>query len=162
MRDFERRISCGDERIFDETTKLINAVTSIAQPNWFDCLQFILTALGLAVSIWAVITAINIPKKIADNQDKIALFDKRIRYYQTCYTIIMGCCVSENAQQVEENLKKQGLEFVCYDFNGAKFLFDQETSDFICEVFKIWINYSASSYIKNYDDNSATNELYND
>ena len=124
-----------------------------------DIINCIVGSIGLITSIIAIIISICTSRR----QYKIDLFDKRMRYYQTCYTIIIGCCVSENDQQVEKNLKEQGLEFVCYDSDGAKFLFDEETSNFICEVFKNWINYSAaSSYIKNYDDNSVTNELYND
>ena len=127
----------------------------------------IVGSIGLITSIIAIIISICTARR----QYKIDLFDKRMRYYQTCYTIIIGCCVSENDQQVEKNLKEQGFEFVCYDSDGANFLFDEETSDFICEVFKKWINYSAaSSYIKNYNDDSVTNydntgganELYND
>ena len=136
-----------------EIADIINSLKST------DIINCVVGIIGLITSITAIIISICTARR----QYKIDLFDKRMRYYQTCYTIIIGCCVSENDQQVEENLKKQGLEFVCYDFTGAKYLFGQETSDFICDVFENWKIYSAaSSYIKNYNDDSVTNELYND
>jgi len=151
------------EKIYDEITKLINAITSIGQPNWFDYLQLFFVFLSVGISVWAVWMAKRVPEKIADNQDKIALFDKRIRYYYACHTIISGGCLVGKEQQIEENLKKQGLEFICYDSDGAEFLFDKETADFISDVFSKWIEYSiAFEFLKNYDGNSATKELFED
>ena len=37
---------------------------------------------GVAASLWAVWAAIQIPKKIAERQDKIALFEKRLVFYE--------------------------------------------------------------------------------
>ena len=77
------------EIIFDEITKLINAITSLGQPNWFDYIQLIFVILGVGISAWAVWMAKRVPEKIADNQDKIALFDKRFAAYNILqkYTI---------------------------------------------------------------------------
>lgn len=153
----------GIEKNFNEITKLINVIRSLGQHDWFDYIHLLFAILGVLISAFAVWTAINIPKKIANNQDKIALFDKRIRYYYACQTIISGGCLVGKEQQIEENLKKQGLEFICYDSDGAKFLFEQETADFISDVFSKWIEYSiAFEFLKNYDGNSATKELFED
>ncbi len=77
------------ERIFDETTKLINAITNLGQPNWFDYFQLFFVILGVSISAWAVWMAKRVPEKIAGNQDKIALFDKRFAAYSILqkYTI---------------------------------------------------------------------------
>lgn len=151
------------EKIINELTKLINAITKLGQHDWFDYIQLSFAILGVGISAWAVWMAKRIPEKIAYNQDKIALFDKRMKYYHTCHTIINGCCLLGMEGKVEKNLEKQGLEFVCYDSDGAKFLFDEETSNFISGVFSNWIDYSiASDFLKNNDANSATQEIIED
>ena len=65
------------ERIFDEITKLINAINNLGYPNWLDYVQVIATIISVIISALAVIMAVRIPKKIAEKQDKIALFNKR-------------------------------------------------------------------------------------
>ena len=149
------------EKIFSEIKKLINVISNLGQPNWLDYVQLVLTALGVGISIWAVKTAASIPKEIAYRQDKVALFDKRIRYYQTCHIILDGCKYGRSKQQVEDDLENQHLEFVCYDSDGARFLFDEETASFINDVFSNWLKYSNAVFlIKSYSDNDNTKEPY--
>ena len=77
------------EKIFDEITKLIVAIKGIGQPDWFDYVQLFFVILGVGISVCAVWMAKKVPEKIADNQDKIALFDKRFSAYNILqkYTI---------------------------------------------------------------------------
>jgi len=61
-----------------ELVQAINSITesinALAQPRFIDWLAVILS--GLA--IWF---AVQVPKKVADRQDKIALFEKRYNFY---------------------------------------------------------------------------------
>lgn len=61
--------------------KLLETIELLGQPNWFDYLQVISSILSIIISAWAVIMAVKIPKKIAEKQDKISLFDKRFAAY---------------------------------------------------------------------------------
>jgi len=70
------------EKIFDAITQIINAIKRLGHPNWLDYLQVIASIMSIIISALAVIMAVRIPKKIADKQDKIALFDKRFGAYQ--------------------------------------------------------------------------------
>lgn len=65
------------EKVFEEITKLTNAITCLGQPNWLDYLQAVASILSIMISAIAVVMAVRIPKKIAKKQDKIALFNKR-------------------------------------------------------------------------------------
>lgn len=97
------------------------------------------------------------------NQNKREMYDKREPYYRACRIIIYGCRYGGNGEQVKDDLKKQGLEFICDDSNGAKFLFDEETASFIADVFYNWKKYSGSvGSFKDYGDNNATKDLYDD
>ncbi len=124
-----------------------------------DIISCVVGIIGLVTSIIAIV----ISNCIAKRQYKISLFEKRMAYYHACCLIISSCCLVGKEEQVEEKLKKQGLELVCYDSDGAKFLFNKKTSKFIAEVFSKWIEYSvAFEFLKNYDGNSATKELFED
>ena len=110
------------ERIFEEIAKLINTIASLGQPNWLDYIQLMLTTLGVVISICAVITAINVPKKIAGNQDKIALFDKRFQSYEI-FEKHIWC--SQLLKDSSNNSYKDVIVFVF--FNGDKNAFEYRT-----------------------------------
>ena len=69
------------DKILNEITKLINAITNLGQHDWFDYIQLVFVILGVGISAWAIWMAKRIPEKIAYNQDKIALFDKRFKSF---------------------------------------------------------------------------------
>ena len=69
------------ERIFEEITKLTNAISCLGQPNWLDYLQVIASIVSIIISALAVIMAVSVPKKISNRQDQISLFDKRFAAY---------------------------------------------------------------------------------
>lgn len=90
----------------DSITESINA---LAKPRFIDWLAVILS--GLA--IWF---AIRVPKKIADRQDKIALFDKRYDCFQffQCCVYLYFCVANEHTLEelkfyLQFMLKKQQI-----------------------------------------------------
>ena len=137
--------------------KIIEIINSLKNTDITDVINCVVGIIGLIMSIIAIVISICTARR----QYKIDLFNKRMSYYHTCRLIITGCCLVGKEEQVEENLKKQGLELVYYDSDGAKFLFNKKTSKFISEIFSKWIAHShASSFVKNYNDNKAQKELY--
>lgn len=107
------------EKIFNELTKLINAITKLGQLDWFDYIQLTFAILGVGISAWAVWMAKRIPEKIAYNQDKIALFDKRFNAYNAFQTIETFVDLIKNEERVEEYRKI--LVMIFYDGNNVQF-----------------------------------------
>ena len=58
--------------------QIANEIHNLAQPRCFDYVMLVLTLLSICVSVYALIYAIRVPIKIADRQDKIALYEKKI------------------------------------------------------------------------------------
>lgn len=68
-----------------ELVQAINSITerinALAQPRFIDWLAVILSFFSVVLSGTAIWFAVQVPKKIADRQDKIALFEKRYHLY---------------------------------------------------------------------------------
>lgn len=60
---------------------LTNAILDLGKNNWLEYVQLFATVVSIIISGLAVYYAVNIPKKIADQQNKIALFEKRHNTY---------------------------------------------------------------------------------
>ncbi len=60
---------------------LIDVIKSLSEPGCLDYIQMIFTVVGVIISAVALIFAIRIPRKIAYEQNKIALFEKRFQAY---------------------------------------------------------------------------------
>lgn len=71
--------------------------------NW-DAVSAIAAWAGVAASAVAIWYAVRVPKKIADRQDKIALFERRY----DCYSLIQSLLVC--ARQMEPVLTKRGIK----------------------------------------------------
>lgn len=114
----------------------------------------------LIISIISILVSIAIPIITMCKQNKSDLYDKRELFYRACRIIVYGCRYGGDGEQVKDDLKRQGLEFICDDSNGAKFLFDEETASFIADVFYNWKKYNgAVNSFNAYGDNNATKEL---
>ena len=67
----------------EENLKMLtDAITALNCPNWLDYIQLVASIVSIIISAMAVIMAVRVPKKIADKQDKIALFGKRFASYE--------------------------------------------------------------------------------
>lgn len=71
--------------------------------NW-DAISACAAWAGVIMSFLAVMVAVWIPKRIADRQDKIALFEKRY----DCYTVIQNLLVC--AEQMENVQTNKGVQ----------------------------------------------------
>ena len=56
--------------------------------NSWSAISAVASWAGVTATIAAIIVAIQIPQKIADNQNKIALFDKRYKLYDTIMRLV--------------------------------------------------------------------------
>lgn len=61
--------------------ELIKAVQELGKPGCLDYIQLVATVISVIISALAVYYAVKVPKKIADEQNKIALFEKRNSVY---------------------------------------------------------------------------------
>lgn len=82
--------------------------------NSWDAISAFATWVGVVASFLAIWIAIQIPKKIADRQDKIALFEKRMECYNTLQNIFAF------ARQISDWKSKKSIQtaFKLY-FGGA-------------------------------------------
>lgn len=67
---------------------LIKAIQDLGQYTFLDYILFGANVISVIISAFALFAAIRVPKKIAENQNKIALFEKRYEMYKTLYPII--------------------------------------------------------------------------
>lgn len=63
--------------------ELVKAIQALGNPSQIDYIQLVLTIVSIIISATALFVAIFIPKKIAEEQNKIALFEKRYAFYIT-------------------------------------------------------------------------------
>ena len=57
--------------------ELINVIQDLGKISWFEYIQLVATFVSILISGFAVFYAVKVPEKIAGEQNKIALFEKR-------------------------------------------------------------------------------------
>lgn len=62
--------------------ELVNSIRELGNLSWLDYVQLGLTVVTIIISALALFYAIRIPKKIAEEQNRIALFEKRYEAFQ--------------------------------------------------------------------------------
>ena len=68
---------------------IADAIQNTAKPGCIDWVSVWISLAGVVLSGIAIIVAVQVPKKIAKQQDKISLFEKRYE----CYTVIQKILV---------------------------------------------------------------------
>lgn len=139
--------------------ELIKAIQELGSLSWIDYVQLGLSVITILISALALFYAIKVPRKIAESQNRIALFEKRYEYYITFTKSIAFVTVIEklNIDSKEKGIQlflelltgksfddigKSALEYetkvVLYDvvaiLGQAKYLFNLE-SDKLLELF---------------------------
>ena len=69
--------------------ELIKAIKELGNLSWIDYVQLGLTIVTIIISALALFYAIRVPKKIAEEQNRIALFEKRyeaFQFFERCFT----------------------------------------------------------------------------
>lgn len=95
---------------------LIIAIQSLGQKDCFDYIQLVATVISIIISAIAVYIAVRIPKQIAEQQNKIALFEKRFECYiviQRITTFALKIKDSKNS----EDIKARFLSIMGYNNN---------------------------------------------
>ena len=119
-----------------------------------DIINCVAGIIGLITSIVAICISISSAKR----QYKIDLFNKRISYYYAC-DIICACCITDMEDVVPQRFENLGIDIKGYDVEGAQFLFEEETAEFISDIFSKWTYFCIiAHYIKNYSNNTDKNE----
>lgn len=87
--------------------------------NSWDAVSAFAAWFGVAMSFAAIMVAIQIPKKIADRQDKIALFEKRME----CYSTVQNICAF--ARQISDLISKKEIQTAVKMYFGEAALFSE-------------------------------------
>lgn len=71
-----------ESELIQAIVSIANNIDALAQPRFIDWLAVSFSFFGITISGVAIWFAVQVPKKIADRQDKIALFEKRYECFQ--------------------------------------------------------------------------------
>lgn len=88
-----------------EYKDLIDAISSLGDPNWLDYVQMITTCISIIISAIAVVMAVKVPKRIAEEQKKIDLFDKRFDAYSSFQKYEAFAIMLEGTNDVDDYKK---------------------------------------------------------
>lgn len=134
-------------------------IQAASQPGWVECLSIVISSISVVVSGVAIWFAIRVPKQIAEEQNDIALFEKR-------YEILCLYSSCRSFANVMKTLKKYKIEidkvkireiFAIVFFDGKT---DKDYNDFELirmkndeildkmERSKFLFEYDISSYIR--------------
>lgn len=98
-----------------ELTELANIIQRVSlEPSWLDYTLLVVTSLATTISVIAIIVAINVPKKIAKEQNKIshqqteivkeqnkiALFEKKFDVYKAFIDLESYCSFMEKRENM--------------------------------------------------------------
>lgn len=145
-------------------SEMIQALQTIAdniqaasQPGWVECLSIVISSISVVVSGIAIWFAIRVPKQIAEEQNKISLFEKRLQCYNALKTVIEFSRILESVGVKYESVRGgysvyfgmdetaiQGKLSSCQPLHklfetemtllGGKFLFSKEDSEIIAAI----------------------------
>lgn len=80
--------------------------------NSWDAVSAIAAWGGVFASFVAILVAIQIPKKIADRQDKIALFEKRFEIYTSLSSCTSSVRIIESGAKIEDKDEDEGIHIL--------------------------------------------------
>ena len=132
---------------------IVNFIRDLGKDDFIDYIQLLVTAIGIIISALAVYYAVKVPKTIAKEQNKIALFEKRFEtytelnktfYYRVVTEVALGNYILKKETQrpymdesewyKEFRLKKSVLQ-------KASFLFNKPISEKLNEIIVLLENY---------------------
>lgn len=80
---------------------IIDAINRLNENSWMDYVQLGATVISIIISALAVIYAVKVPKKIAEEQNSIALFEKRYEFFSMFCKCISFAQAFENDDSIE-------------------------------------------------------------
>lgn len=118
---------------------LIIAVQSLGQKDYFDYIQLLANVISIIISAVSVYVAIQVPNKIAEKQNKIALLEKRIQLYMD-FSELFGNSVWWGRPNLYTFSKEKYLQVSENDklFVTATFLFSDRLSNQITELYALY------------------------
>ena len=85
--------------------EIIEAINKLGETNCIDYVQLVATVVSVIISAIAVIYAVKVPKKIAEEQNKIALFEKRYEVFQLFERCVSFNIALQKSESVEDMRK---------------------------------------------------------
>ena len=86
--------------------ELIEVIQGLKQPGCIDYIQLGSAIVSVIASIIAVFVAIRVPKTIAENQNKIALFEKRyelFQFYRKCQSFLYAIKRDKTIEEIRNS-----------------------------------------------------------
>lgn len=150
-------------------------IQAASQPGWVECLSIVISSISVVVSGIAIWFAIRVPKQIAEEQNKISLFEKRLQCYNALKTVIEFSKILKSMKKKYEDVRigysiyfgmdertAQGKLSSCQPLHklfetemtlsGGKFLFSKEYSDAIDEIVTLLRKIYIDALLKNSAD----------
>lgn len=98
----ERRNRKMESEMIEALQTIADNIQAASQPGWVEFFTIGISLFSIVVSAVAIWYAVQIPKKIAERQNKIALFEKRYKIYRKivcCHTFVYTLKLSKNVQE---------------------------------------------------------------
>ena len=150
-------------------------IQAASQPGWVECLSIVISSISVVVSGIAIWYAIQVPKQIAEQQNKIALFEKRLQCYNALKTVMEFSKILESVGAKYEDVRAvysvyfgmdisavQGQLSSCQPLHklfetemtlsGGKFLFSKEDSAIISLIVVLLRSIYVDALLKNSAD----------
>lgn len=128
--------------VIQALSEIKDSLDALAQPRPIDWLAIMISFLSMAVSGVAVWFAVQIPKKIAKEQNRIALFEKRYEMYNLLYK--WKYLAEQIIAYAETNKDARSMFSVLYGNYDSDFqvITDQVLSMYretVCELYKLYL-----------------------
>ena len=95
-----------ETEIIQQLDVIAKNIQALAEPKFIEYIALLISFISVIVSGLAIWFAVQVPKKIADRQDKIALFEKRLLCFQELNRHISFCKVIGNdCEQIRHQFK---------------------------------------------------------
>ena len=85
--------------------ELIKVIQELGNLSWIDYVQLGLTIITIIISALALFYAIKVPKRIAEDQNRIALFDKRYEVFQLFERCVSFNKALQNSETIDDMRK---------------------------------------------------------
>ena len=132
---------------------IVNFIRDLGKDDFIDYIQLLVTAIGIIISALAVYYAVKVPKTIAKEQNKIALFEKRLEAYTELnknfsYGVVtevsFGNCILKhkiNKPIMDESDWYKEFKFKKSVLQKASFLFNKPISEKLNEIIVLLEDY---------------------
>lgn len=133
-----------EQNVEEKLEELIVAVNGLANPTFFDWITLLVSGVAVIISGLAIYYAIMVPKTLANQKNRITLFEKRYGFYLVLldlHGVLHGIRELEDREKIENltfalgKLKKQlGCDDNCKFYNDIVTVLNSPQYFFSCDI----------------------------